>query len=307
MSATSELVPRRRGRAAIEHPVSAVLAGGVLFGTAGVAQGLADLDASPISVGAVRLAGGALALTAYLSLRGVSPLHLLRLWGAKATLIAGLGAGLYQPFFFAGIGYAGVPIATLVAVGSGPLLTGALAWLLSRERPKRTWFIATTVCVVGLIVLTGSGGGGNALIGAALALGAGASSALYNVMAKRLLARGVPLLEILASTFLFGSVVVLPAAFWFGLGWLGTWQGAALAAYLGLATMALANFLFTRGLGGLPAATAATLVLVDPLTATVLGAVLLGQVLSPLGWVGLGVLFVGLVLQGVWARRDSPS
>lgn len=113
----------------------------------------------------------------------------------------------------------------------------------------------------------------------------------------------MPLLEILASTFLFGSVVVAPAALWFGLGWLGTWRGAALAVYLGLATMALANFLFTRGLGGLPAATAATLVLVDPLTATVLGAALLGQVLSPIGLVGLAVLFVGLLLQGIWARK----
>lgn len=112
-------------------------------------------------------------------------------------------------------------------------------------------------------------------------------------------------MEVLASTFLLGALVMVPVAAWLGLGWVGSGPGLAVVLYLGLATMGVANILFTRGLGGLPAGAAVTLTLADPLTATVLGAWLLDQRLTAGGWVGLAVLFLGLVLQGVWSSRRS--
>lgn len=305
MTATPELVPRSRGRRVAQHPVSLVLAGAMLFGTAGVAQGLADVSASPIAVGAVRLSVGALALTAYVVLTGTPLSRLLRMWRAKATILAAFGAAAYQPFFFAGISLAGVPLGTLVAVGSAPILTGLIAWLVLRERPTRSWLLATVICVAGLAMLTGAGGGGQVLLGMLLSLGAGVSIACYTVAAKQLLLRGVPTLHVLASTFLLGACVLLPIAAALGLRWLGTGNGILLALWLGLATMGVANFLYTKGLGGLPAPTAATLGLGDPLTATLLGWLVLGQALAVLGWLGLGVLFTGLILQAVWAGRRA--
>jgi Integral membrane protein DUF6. len=96
-------------------------------------------------------------------------------------------------------------------------------------------------------------------------------------------------MEVLASTFLLGALVMVPVAAWLGLGWVGSGPGLAVVLYLGLATMGVANILFTRGLGGLPAGAAVTLTLADPLTATVLGAWLLDQRLTAGGWVGLAV------------------
>lgn len=304
VTATADLIPpRRRARQVIAHPVAAVLAGGILFGTAGVAQSLAPAGASPVAVGAVRLVIGALAITAYLLVRGVRPRALVRPWRAKATLVAAAGAAAYQPFFFAGIGYAGVPLGTLVAVGSAPVFTGLLAWLLLRERPSRAWVLATAICVVGLALLTGVGAASGSLLGVALTAGAGLSIACFTVAAKVLLGRGVGPLTVLASSFGLGALVMVPVAAMLGLSWVANGPGAVVALYLGLATMGVANILYARGLAGLPAATAATLALADPVTATVLGSWLLGQALSPLGWVGLAVLFAGLLLQGVWASR----
>ena len=310
MTATPELeiaLPRRRRRF-VQHPVASVLVGAMLFGTAGVAQGFAAVDASPVAVGAMRLAAGALVVTAFVMSRGVTLRHVVGMWRAKATLVAAAGAAAYQPFFFGGIGLAGVPLGTLVAVGSAPVATGLIAWLVLRERPTRHWAIATLVCVAGLALLTGAGTGRSALLGMLLALGAGVSIATFSVAAKRMLLRGVSTPEVLASTFLLGSCVMLPVAVALGIGWVATAPGLALTVWLGVATMGLANVLYTRGLGGLPAPTAATLTLTDPLTATLLGWLLLGQALAPLGWAGLAVLFAGLVLQGVWAsRRPRPA
>ena len=61
------------------------------------------------------------------------------------------------------------------------------------------------------------------------------------------------------------------------------WFGAAglcLVAYLGVATMAIANVLLTRGIHGLPPGPVATLMLTDPVVATVLGVVVLGESLG---------------------------
>ena len=293
------LGPRPRVRSTVHHPVTAVLAGGVLFGTAGVAQALAPVSASPIAVGAMRLGVGAVAVVAYLLLRGRRLADIVVLWRRPAVVIAAICAAAYQPFFFAGIPYAGVPVTTLVAVGSTPVAAGLLGWAMSGVRPTGTWFVATALCLLGLSLVTGLNSAPGALPGVLLGAGAGLASGTYTVMAKRLLERG--------ASFLLGSVVMVPVATVIGLGWLATPSGLALAAYLGVLTMGVANLLMVRGLGALPAATTATLTLADPLTATLLGALLLGQVLSAGALLGLVVLVGGLVLQGVSAVRVSAT
>lgn len=73
--------------------------------------------------------------------------------------------------------------------------------------------------------------------------------------------------------------------------------------WLGVATIAVAYTLFTWGLERLTAATAATLTLAEPLTASVLGIAVLGERLSPLAVGGLGILAAGLVLLAWGSRR----
>jgi DME family drug/metabolite transporter len=76
-----------------------------------------------------------------------------------------------------------------------------------------------------------------------------------------------------------------------------------MALWLGFATMAIAYVLFTWGLSGLTAATAATLTLGEPLTAAILGITVLGERLSALAIVGLIVLAAGLGLLA-WGSRS---
>ena len=86
------------------------------------------------------------------------------------------------------------------------------------------------------------------------------------------------------------ATIMLPVFF------LGDWQwvleprGAAVALYLGLATNAVPYLLFGLGLTLIPVATAATLTLMEPLTATLLGVAWLDERLSTLQWFGVALL-----------------
>jgi DME family drug/metabolite transporter len=192
-----------------------------------------------------------------------------------------------------------------VTIGSGPVLTGILSWLLLRERPTGSWSVATAVCVVGLALLVGSGSAQAEVdpVGLLLALASGFGYAVYTVAAKRLMNQGHRSDEVMAAAFGLGGLLLIPVLLTQPLAWVTSWSGLALALWLGLVTTTLAYVLFGRGLRHLPAGPVTTLVLAEPVVATALGVVVLGERLSVLGWVGAALVLAGLVLQGVVSAR----
>ena len=80
--------------------------------------------------------------------------------------------------------------------------------------------------------------------------------------------------------------------------------------WLGLVATGLSYVLFQRGIAGLPASTVATMSLAEPVTATLLGFVVLGERLSGLSVLGVVVVVLGLLLITVRLRvpvRGSPG
>jgi DME family drug/metabolite transporter len=80
--------------------------------------------------------------------------------------------------------------------------------------------------------------------------------------------------------------------------------GLALALFLGTVPTALAYVLFARGLRRLSAAETSTLTLAEPLTAGLLGAVVLGERLTTLSGVGAALVLAGLLVLA--ARAPLP-
>ena len=280
-----------------------VLLSALLFGTTGTAQALGPDGTSPLTVGAARIAVGAAALVAFaLATRTLRDGHR---WALGPAAAAAIGVAAYQLSFFAAVDSTGVALGTVVALGSGPAFAGILGWLIRRERPTGRWGIATALAVAGATVLVLAGGGASAVdpAGVLLALGAGASYALYTVTSKSLLEAGHAPAGVMAVAFAGGAILLAPVLAFGDTEWLAQPGGAALAVYLGLVPTALAYVLFARGLEKLPAANVATLTLAEPLTAATLGVVILGERPGPVA--GLGAL---LVLSGllVLARRERP-
>lgn len=302
-----------------------VLAAAVCFGTTGTAQALGP-DADPLSLGAARIliGGGALAAIALvIQLAGrrddatgtsVAPTpggRTSRLAPALAVLAGAAGVLAYQPAFFAGTEANGVAIGTVVALGSAPVLTGVLDWMMRRRFPGGVWVVATALATAGVAILaaTGGAGAGPAAVdplGILASVAAGGSYAVYTLAGKALLDRGWSSSASMGSMFGVAAAISLPILLATDASWLATPDGLAMALWLGLVTTTAAYLLFGAGLKRLTPATVSTLTLAEPLTATVLGVLVLQERL-PLGAVvGLLVLASGIVLLAIASGRRMP-
>ncbi|GAA3728221.1 carboxylate/amino acid/amine transporter [Leifsonia bigeumensis] len=324
----------------MRHVLFALIAA-ILFGTTGTAQALGPDGAASLSVGSARIVigGAALALVAWVlsrrsstALRDPMPgsptsdmlsLHIpnlpepdpqsspvekrRRAWPVVAIGAAAIVA--YQPAFFLGTSINGVAIGTVVAIGSGPIITGALEWALFRRFPGFAWLAATVIAVVGIVLLSGAGEAGSAdATGLLLSLAAGACYAIYALSAKQLLIDGWTPTGSVALIFGWSAVGALPFLLLTDLSWLATLDGVVMALWLGLVTITVASLFLANGLKALSASTVATLGLGEPFTATLLGVLVLHEVLSGRALVGLALVVFGLVLIGsLRARRPVPA
>lgn len=280
-----------------------ILAAGVLWGTTGTSQALAPSGAQPLTVGALRLVIGGIALL------------LLALWRRAfvgsgswpllSTIVAALLVALYQLTFFAAVAKTGVAVGTIVGIGSAPVAAGILGRLLHGEILTRRWLLATALAIGGCTSLALSGGGSVRVdpLGILLALGAGASYAGYTLAVKNLLP-GRSADAVMAIVFCLGALLLSPFLLSGELSWLQQPRGVAVALHLGLFATALAYWFFVRGLLAVPVSTAVTLSLAEPLTAALLGVSLLGEELTALALGGILLIFSGLVVL-VWKGREG--
>jgi len=271
-----------------------VLGAALLWGTTGTAQAFAPAGFDPTVIGALRLLIGGAALLLLAGCRGeIAP---LREWRLKPLLLAGLFTAGYQLCFFAAVARTGVAVGTIVGIGSSPIAAGLLGLLFRGERPSRRWLLATVLAIAGCTLL-GLGDGRVRVdpLGIALALGAGASYAAYTLAIKGLLDEHSPN-AVMALVVCVGALLMSPLLFGRDLGWLLQPRAIAVVLHLGLATMALSYWLFARGLQLVPVATAVTLSLAEPMTASMLGIFVLGEVLSLRAFGGIGLIFTGLLL-----------
>jgi DME family drug/metabolite transporter len=308
-----------------------VLAAAVLWGTTGTAQAFAPLTASSATVGALRLLVGGVALLVWAAARGT--LRGSARWPLVPLLFAAGSMAAYQVFFFKAVAATGVAVGTVVAIGSAPILAGGLGFFVRGERPGWRWAAATALAVVGCGLLVGTGkraGGGSAMLttggadalttggaevnplGVLLALGAGVAYATYTVASKGLLEEQPPDAA-MAVVFCLSALLLSPLLLTGSLEWALEPRGILVVLHLGLIATAVSYVLFARGLKATPVATAVTLSLVEPVTAALLGVVVLGERITwPIG-VGIGLVFSGLVLLSVrkgdteWKRESSSS
>ena len=280
-----------------------VLIAAVLFGTTGTVRALGAAAANPLGVGAARLAIGGAVLIAIARRAGERiPASIPR----GLLVGAGILTGIYQLAFFAGLDRAGVAVGTVVTIGSCPPLAGLIAMLAGQGRPTTRWAVATASAVAGVALLAGPTGGVDP-VGIALALLSALGYAGYTVTVKAIMDRGAPGGAAIAWAFGIGGFLLLPALLLTSPGWIVTPGGAVTAVYLGVVPTAVAYVLFVRALGRLSAATVTTLVLAEPLVATLLGVAVLDERLAVSAIVGCGLVLAGLVVLATAAQAPRAS
>ncbi len=212
---------------------------------------------------------------------------------------------LFQGLFFTSIRLTGVAIGTVVTIGSAPMFSGVLEWLFWKTRPSKIWGIATIMTITGCILLfINSGDRAIHLGGVGLAVCAGLSFAVYTNMSKQLMAQQEALPAV-AMTFSICAVLLLPFSISSGFSWLAEMQNLWTMIFMGVMCTSIAYLLFLSGLQKISSSSAVTLSLAEPLTAAMLGVLLVGEHLSSTSWVGVAMLLGGIVVLTLTGRKNK--
>jgi len=223
-------------------------------------------------------------------------------WSWKWTVFAALTIALFQCLFFTSVRYTGVAVGTVVTIGSSPVFSGIIEWLLFKRRPNRVWGIATLLAIIGCILLFVTRGDTTIHpLGILLALCAGSMFALYTNCSKKLTEREETLPSV-AMTFTLCALFLLPFS-GSGVSWVLEGQNLWPMLFMGLFATSLAYIFYLAGLEKISSSSAVTLSLAEPLTAALLGVFLVGEYLSPMSWMGVLLLLGGILVLTIGSRK----
>ena len=293
-----------------------LITSGLLWGTGGLTGSLLSRVAglSAMSVAACRLTVGGVLIVTFLTMTGGWPgqrhgphgrpgRRPERCWPAGRaawTRIAVIGvlAALYQSCYFTAVALTSVALATLVTIGTAPVIVLGV-YRVTGRRTGRLAPDAACLALTGLGLLVGLPSGfpeTAVLASAGMAVLAAAGFAAITLTG----ACPVPGLDDLTVTgfgFVLGGLILLPlAAALGGLSFRPSAEAAGLLIALGLGPTAVAYALYFRGLRRAAASTATLLALLEPLTGAILAAIILGQRLSVTGIAGAATLVAAVLI-----------
>lgn len=282
----------------------AVLLAAFLWGTTGTAATFAP-ELSPLAIGAAAMGGGGL-LQALLARRNILN-HLSNIKLNLSILMIGvLAVFIYPLAFYSSMHLAGVTIGTVVSIGTAPIFTALLEKFFDQKQLSTIWFISFILGASGVFLLSigeapshinlTEQGNDRQLVGIVLGAIAGFTYALYSWIAKRLIDNGIDAKASMGLIFGFASVLLLPTLFFTGSNLFDTDINLYVVGYMMLIPMFLGYVLFGYGLKTVPASKAITLTLFEPLVAAILAIVLVGEKLAPIGWIGMILITLCLVL-----------
>ncbi|MDH6226835.1 EamA family transporter [Streptomyces sp. MJP52] len=296
-----------------------VLLASLLWGTTGTAATFAPA-VGPLAIGAVAMGLGGLlqALVAAPRIRRALPDLRAR---RRVVLLGALSVAAYPLAFYTSMRLAGVAVGTVVSIGSAPLASALVERIADGRRLTRRWTAGAALGLSGTVLLcaaqaagagsarAGAGSAGATVLGVGLGLVAGLTYALYAWAAHRLISRGVPSGAAMGAVFGLGGLLLVPVLLATGAPLLASWSGAAVGLYMALVPMFTGYVLFGWGLAHVPASTATTLSLLEPVVAAVLAVLVVGERLPLLGWVGIALVvacLAVLTVPGRPARRRRP-
>ena len=290
--------------------VGFLILAGVCWGTAGT-LGTLLVRATGLPFAAVagyRIAiGGALMLAIILVRRSAVWPATAAAW-RRVALIGGCLLG-FQVCFFAAVSQVGVSVATLVAIGSTPVIVTIADIATGKHRWNAQVLTSLGLALMGVGLLAGVPEQGldarRLALGCLLALGAGITFAIITLAGSRPVP-GFDNATGMGVGMLGGGLVALGLATTSGpIGFALSPASVALVLALGLLPSAVAYLAFVRGLRTESATTASLISLLEPVTGVVVAAIVLGERLGAAGIAGACALLTAVALAAVPGQQLS--
>lgn len=221
----------------------------------------------------------------------------------RLLVLASLNIGAFQALLF--VAAYRLPGGVAAVVGAvGPLVVMGLTRTLDHRRPPALALVAGVLGVMGMAALLLSPGARWDMVGVAAAL-VGTLCMAAGTFWSRRWRSDLPVLAFTGWQLLAGGVMLAPVA------WAVDPPLPALTAthiagylYLSLAGALVAYALWFRGIARLPSVAVSSLGLLSPVTAVLLGWVLLGQAMTGVSLVGMLVVLAS-ILAVQWAMSHA--
>jgi DME family drug/metabolite transporter len=285
--------------ASVDINEARVAVAALLFGSSGVAAQLLAPGLPAVTTAGWRVVLGGAVLVGLSNARCQAPWRYSLRW--RVTLPGAVAFLVFQLGFFLSVSLAGVATATIVTIGTGPVVAGLLDRVCRGTPLRRRWWIGVGVALLGTAVTTGAGAVTLNPAGLASAMIAGCCFPVFG-SAIRDLTTDRPTLTAAATVF---GAAIIPAAVLLAIA--GSNPAATSGTitallYLGVVTTAIAYALWSAGLARLTLANTVTLTMLEPVAATVLAIAVLGESAGP-----TTILGIATTLAGVWIASTVPS
>jgi drug/metabolite transporter (DMT)-like permease len=237
-----------------------------------------EADAPAIVIAAYRLGLASLPL---LVLAGLRRGHGLRSRRDVLAMMAlsGVFLALHFGFWVASVKQTSI-LTSVVLVTTTPLFVGIVGGPLLGERPGRTIWLAMGVAALGTLLMVSEDfdAGGDTLTGDVLALLGAVFAAGYIMAGRRVLGAGSDWLSYITVTYSTAAVLLLCAAVLSGKALTGFSNSTyALLVALAVVPQLVGHTAVNRSLGRLPAIVVSLAILGEPVGATILAAIFLGE------------------------------
>ena len=285
-----------------------VLLAGTLWGMIGIfVRRYESLGLDPLQIAALRIALTAVmfALFVLIYRPRLFRIRLRHLWCFLGTGV--VSVALFTYCYFTSIHLSDLSVAA-VLLYTAPVFVMLFSLIFFKEKMTAMKALSLVLAVLGCAMTTGVIGGALhiTLPGFLFGLGSGICYALYSVFSRFALERGYEPFTITLYTFLFAAVVtvslidVRPV-----IDAVAADVGSVFFALLfALVSCLLPYVLYTLGLKYIASSTASIIATVEPVVATVVGAVFFEEALNiPFGYIGVGLVFLSVALINVRRKK----
>ncbi|QHF50670.1 DMT family transporter [Pseudomonas sp. S49] len=260
---------------------------------------------SPMFAASLRFLLASAALLGFLWLARIPLARPTRRQWLQLALLGFFGIFFYNLCFFYGLQYINASRASLI-VALNPAVIGLVSWWLFKERLGRvkTAGIATCMVGAGLVIISRNpqllAATPHAWIGDLLILGCVLGWGVYSLFSRDL-NRTLGPVQTVTYSILIGTVMLWALAAlrgelsWQALNNLGLAQWLSLL-YLGVLGSALAYIGYYDGIRKIGATRSGVFIALNPLTAVILGALLLGEQLTAAMYLGGALILTGIYL-----------
>ncbi|MCQ8877277.1 EamA family transporter [Pseudoalteromonas shioyasakiensis] len=287
----------------------AIIVASFLWGTTGTAASYSP-NVSSLAIGAFSMGIGGVLLVITARKKLLMDYKLM-LEQPKTLLLGAASVAIYPLAFYTSMRLSGVAIGTVVSIATAPFFAAILERLISKKDISLQWMLSFVIGAIGIALLTlGKDQSNNNAysinqqgLGIILGCIAGLTYAGYSWAARRLIESGVQSKSSMSGLFGCAALLLLPSLWFTGDNLFSSSTNALVSLYMAIIPMFLGYLLFGFGLNYIDASKATLITLIEPLVATVLAIVIIGEKFKVIGWAGVALVSLCLLMQTIKPQK----